>query len=121
MQEKKDSAPDSAFQIALLEGIYRRDADDPRTVELLATLYTEAGMYGKGLELDLRHMELEPRNPTARYNCACSCSLLGRLDEAFERLREALEMGFDGLEWMQEDPDLVSVRADPRWQELLGM
>jgi Flp pilus assembly protein TadD len=120
MPENGDSDPDGAFERAFLESVYKRDPDDPRVLTLLATLYTELGEIDKGLALDLHHVELTPDDPSARYDCACSLSLSGRLDEAFANLDRSLELGFDGTDWMQKDPDLAAARADARWQELLA-
>jgi len=106
------------FEIALLEDIYRRDKDDPRAIEVLANLYTETGQIEKGLELDRRHIALEPKNPSAYYNCACSLSLSGLTDEAFEKLQTALLLGFDSVDWMRKDPDLAALHDDPRWMKL---
>ena len=117
---KSSKKPDLSFELAFLEGIYKRDKDDPRTVEVLASFYTESGQYKKGLELDLRHVTLEPDNPSAHYNCACSLCLTKDFDGAFEELNVALHLGFDSLDWMRKDPDLAGLRKDPRWNALLA-
>ena len=117
---EKEEKIDLSFEIALLEGIYRRDKDDARIVEALATLYTEAGLYDKGLALDRHHVALEPRNPTSHYNFACSLCLTGEMTEAFKELELSLRLGFDSLDWMQKDPDLEAARADPRWRKLVS-
>jgi hypothetical protein len=120
MSKSDKTAPDLSFEIAFLEGIYKRDRNDSRTVETLANLYTDAGLFAKGLELDQRHVTLEPQNPTAHYNCACSLSLTGAATEAFEELETALKLGFDGLDWMQKDTDLEALRNDPRWALIMA-
>lgn len=120
MPEAADSTQSGAFELAFLEGIYKRDTDDTRVLTLLATLYTELGMIDKGLALDLHHVELTPDDASARYDCACSLSLAGRVDEAFAHLETSLKLGFDGTDWMQKDPDLAAVRCDERWPELLS-
>lgn len=121
MEKETKKATGREFELTLMRDIYRRNPADPRVVELLATLYTELGMIEEGLALDRRHIELEPDSPTAHYNCACSLSLYGQFDEAFERLRESLELGFDNVPWMYKDPDLKALREDPRWDELAQM
>ncbi len=107
-----------AFSLALLEGIYRRCPDELRCVEMLANMYTVAGNYEKGLELDLLLVARDPENPTAHYNCACSLSLTGRIDEAFAKLHKALELGFDDMKLLHGDADLQRLHDDPRWAEL---
>ena len=52
------------------------------------------------------------------YNLACSCSLLGQVDGALEALKQAIKCGYREWHWMDNDPDLANVRADPRYKEL---
>ena len=119
MAEVETAQGDGTFERAFLESIYKRDPDDPRVLTLLATLYTEIGEVEKGLALDRHHVELTPDDPSARYDFACSLSLSGCLDAAFDEMERALELGFDGFDWMQQDPDLGPMREDPRWAELM--
>lgn len=107
------------FEISLLEGIYRRDENDTRIIELLASMYTEAGRYDEGLSLDQRHVMLEPKSPTAHYNLACSLSLKKDYESALAELRTALECGFSDLDWAMKDPDLKDLRCDRRFHALL--
>ena len=112
---------DHSYEIAFLENILKRDERDAVVVETLANLYTEAGLFKKGLDLDRRNVELSPKNATAHYNLACSLSLTGAIDEAFAELEVALKLGFDGIDWMKEDPDLNVLRKDPRWGKFAAM
>jgi hypothetical protein len=54
---------------------------------------------------------------TIAFNAACSASLAGELDSAFELLTRAHELGFKDIA-LDADPDLERVRADPRWPRL---
>ncbi len=60
-------------------------------------------------------------NPEAQhYNHACLSARLGKTDEAYEWLKKHVAKEKDPhFEWMQKDPDLVSLRADPRWESKL--
>ncbi len=113
----KDS--DKEFQIAFYEDLLRRGPDDTTVLELLAGLYTETGRIDEGLTLDLRNVRLDPHNPGAHYNLACSLALKNRKDEAFASLKTALEKGFSNVGWMIKDPDLRSLRGDPRFTSLV--
>jgi transcriptional regulator GlxA family with amidase domain len=55
----------------------------------------------------------------AIYNIACASALLGKKDAAFAELTRAIESGFYDLEWIKDDEDLISLRDDPRWKEIL--
>jgi hypothetical protein len=112
-----DARTDHSFEIALLENVLKRDEQDTVVVETLANLYTEAGLFKKGLDLDRRNVELAPKNATAHYNLACSLSLTGAIDEAFAELEVAMDLGFDDIDWMKKDPDLYALKSDPRWRK----
>ena len=49
------------------------------------------------------------------YNSACYRALDGELDLALAHLERSIRRGEAPLDWMGRDPDLVSVRADPRY------
>src|SRR5215218_8158166 len=54
------------------------------------------------------------------YNIACNEALLGRTDDAFEHLREAIGADPSAVELARTDSDLDPIRADPRFAELIG-
>ena len=74
------------FQIGLFETAVKLGRDDLALLADLAELYTRAGEYQKGLDLDNLLVDREPAKPIFRYNLACSLSLLGHVDAAFEAL-----------------------------------
>ncbi len=56
---------------------------------------------------------------TMLYNLACTHARAGQRDAAFERLGQAIALGFGPRAVVAEDEDLVSLRADPRFGALL--
>jgi len=54
------------------------------------------------------------------YDLGCGFSLAGEKDSAFAWLFTAAELGFSDIEQYKKDEDLVPLRDDPRWTELLG-
>lgn len=71
-------------------------------------------------ELLLREgLELYPGNPSLLYDLACVAALQGRPDEALDHLRESLEAEAKYGAYAVEDPDLESLRSDPRFSELM--
>jgi len=46
-------------------------------------------------------------------------ALEGERDAAIEHLRCAFRVGFAQREWIEHDPDLASLRDDPRFLELI--
>lgn len=63
---------------------------------------------------------LVPADPTSLYNLACFRALAGRHEPALDSLRQSIEAGFSNRDLMAHDEDLASLRADPRWEELLS-
>ncbi|MCB9879546.1 MAG: DJ-1/PfpI family protein [Planctomycetes bacterium] len=57
---------------------------------------------------------------TASYNIACVHALRGHVDEAFAALRRAARSGFRRTVQLQRDPDLATLRADPRFAPLIA-
>jgi dienelactone hydrolase len=55
----------------------------------------------------------------AYYNLACAHARLGHTDQAFDNLTKAIESGFSNRNTMAQDPDLESLRSDPRFRVLL--
>lgn len=57
----------------------------------------------------------------APYNAACFEALAGDADRAFEHLRRATRMKpQESRRHATQDPDLESLRSDPRWTEVIG-
>jgi len=100
------------------EELARHPDNDPVRFEL-AHLYTRLGRYAEGLAADRELLRRHPDDPIVRYNLACSLALSGLKDEALQRLEEALELGYDDGPAMANDPDLESLRGEPRFEALL--
>lgn len=81
---------------------------------------------GKSAEARALMREVAP-GPNTYYNMACTYALLGETEPAFEFLRRELEENATtrgALErqraWARKDPDLESLRGDPRFRKLVG-
>ena len=108
------------LEVEFLEGVRARLPDHPAVVESLGCLYTEMGRYQDGLAADRQMVQMDPGSPTAWYNLACSLSLTGQAEAAFAALEKAVALGYDDGDWMREDDDLASLRADPRYARILA-
>jgi hypothetical protein len=60
-----------------------------------------------------------PQSPTARYNLACLQAIREQIDEAFENLEKAVELGFRNVLHIKNDPDLANLRKDKRFAKIL--
>jgi len=107
------------FEITFYEKLLRAYPDFADVLIPLGGAYTRRGLYDKGLQIDLRLTELRGTDPLTWYNLACSYSLLGRVEEAVDALRQAFGFGYDDLTFLNKDADLANVRRSPKFRQLL--
>jgi tetratricopeptide (TPR) repeat protein len=110
---------DPAFEISFYESILRRDSRYTEVIELLGGLYTKTGRIADGLKMDRKLVRLLPKNATAHYNLACSLALCKRKTDAVKSLQRAVDLGYDDLDWMTQDPDLDVLKDLPTFQKLM--
>ncbi|MDQ8205961.1 hypothetical protein QEH52_00440 [Coraliomargarita sp. SDUM461003] len=108
------------FELSFFESLHRRMPKDVQVASILAHIYTQAGRIDSGLKMDRKLVRLDPEDPTAHYNLACSLSLKGRAAEAVEVLRTAISLGYKDFNWMQHDPDLNAIHEYAGFQRLLS-
>ena len=122
--EKRPGEPppgeDIEFEISFYEAILDRLPDSIDVLMALGNDYTRSGLYEKGLAVDRRLCELRARDPIIHYNLACSFALLGQAEEALKALEQAIEFGYHDFDYLQRDPDLESLRGDPRYAALVA-
>lgn len=115
----KEKQSDPAFEIGFFESVLRREPGYSDVIEILGGLYTKAGRIPEGLKMDRKLVRLQPSNPTAHYNLACSLALTRQKSAALKSLREAIALGYSDFEWMSQDPDLESLKQHPHFLALL--
>ena len=110
---------DFAGAIPILEVVTARTPNDLRAWRLLAYSYLKQkdtdhaiAAYGKVLTLD-------PGNAAALYNIGVAHALRGEKDLAFEWLGKAASGGRVDMTQIETDPDLASLKEDPRFSALL--
>ncbi len=118
MSSLKKSDPE--FDIKFFESIHRRDPRYADVIEILGGLYTKTGRVTDGLRMDRKLVRLQPDNATAHYNLACSLALVKRRADALRALERAVALGYNDAEWMQQDPDLESLKDLPAFKKLLA-
>ena len=111
---------DLDFEITFFEGIIKRNPYNEDALLYLGNAYTAHDDYAKGLDMDKRIVHMRPNDPIAFYNLACSFSLLEQVDNALKALRRAIDLGYDELDHMMEDPHLENVRRDRRFRLLVN-
>jgi predicted Zn-dependent protease len=113
------SRPDLQFELSFFESLHRRMPRDIRVASVLANIYTQVGQIDAGLKMDRKLVRLDPEDPTAHYNLACSLSLKGRPSDAVKALRTAISLGYADFHWMQHDPDLHELVEYPGFIRLM--
>ena len=78
-----------------------------------------AGQPEEGLHWAEQALAIDPGDAGVRYNVACLYALEGEKDRAFECLEKAVRAGFGNRAWIEKDPDLESLRDDPRFTALM--
>jgi len=107
------------YQIEFYERLLEKRPDYIDVLMALGEVYTQKGLYQKGLEIDKRLVEIKDDDPVVFYNLACSYALLEKIDDAFLALKKAISLGYDDFRHMQFDPDLKNIQSDARFLELI--
>jgi len=55
-----------------------------------------------------------------QYNVACNLLRIGQLDEALDLIEKNIDLGWGNAEWLENDPDMASVRHHPRFLAILA-
>jgi tetratricopeptide (TPR) repeat protein len=107
------------FELDFLGRVLERDPLYGDALKVHADNLAAKGYYNRALQADLQLVRLRPDKPIAWYNLACSYALLGMVERAFESLERSLRLGYRHLNHLRRDPDLKSLRRDPRFARLL--
>jgi TolB-like protein/Flp pilus assembly protein TadD len=79
-----------------------------------------AGEDAEAREWAERARSMASDDSSALYNLACFYVLGGEVDRAFECLNRSVDCGFAHRDWLEHDADLVALRGDRRWGELMA-
>jgi adenylate cyclase len=93
--------------------------DDPRAATMRAVASCRVGERQEGMHWAERALEIDPEDAGVRYNVACLYALEGECDRAIATLEECIRLGFGNVEWIGQDPDMASLRDDPRFRRLI--
>lgn len=107
------------FELEFLSRILERDPFFADALRVHANNLAAKGQYTRALQLDRRLVRLHPDRPIPWYNLACSYAVLGMAEPGIDALQRALELGYRHIEHLRRDPDLKSLRHDPRFLRLL--
>ncbi|MGI9077594.1 MAG: tetratricopeptide repeat protein, partial [Gemmatimonadaceae bacterium] len=103
-------------EMKLIEERLELNPDDARACNLGAGVLANLGEKERALDFAERSLAIDSEDPMLLYNVACTYSVLGQHDDAITCLERAVDKGFGHKEWIEHDPDLNPIRANPRFQ-----
>jgi tetratricopeptide (TPR) repeat protein len=116
--KRKATANDDGTTILVVGGTPGK-AYEPQPQEAAdAFAAYNAGDWETALAKQLIVVEKRPNDPVAHFNVGCFAARAGRVDEAIEHLRRAVEINERIKELAATDEDLDSIREDQRFAEL---
>lgn len=89
--------------------------DSPRPWYLGAAALLALGEADEGVRWVNRALELSPDDNATRYNAACFFAIAGET----ERALDLLENSITSRSWIENDPELESLRGHPRYQAII--
>ena len=116
VDQARDEAEDA---VDVLEKHLAWNPDDLRGLHLGAGSLLLLGQRARALQWLWRALEIAPDDPIVLYNVACNMATMGEIEESLDHLERAAESGTISADWMQNDEDLVALRDEPRYVELL--
>jgi tetratricopeptide (TPR) repeat protein len=104
--------------IQILEQHLSEAPEDVRARMLLAVDYAQIDRPEDAIREANLAIALRPNEAMVLYNAACVFGSLQRVDEALDSLEKAWKAGFKDSVWVRRDPDLASLRGNPRFERL---
>ena len=109
----RPSQPDMAM--SELRNFIASHPDHEGALSSLKYLLYLDNRYEEVLEITRKLMQIGTPDLDKWYELACAFTLTGKVDSAFAALDKSIEMGWDDLKHLSDDPDLMSLHDDPRW------
>ena len=105
--------------VAIAEQHLHLNPTDTRALYMVANGLVALGETEQGLEWLQRALSLDSHDAMLLYNAGCTYALAHRTDDALDCLERSVEAGVTQKEWYENDSNLDSVRAHPRFKKLL--
>jgi serine/threonine protein kinase/Flp pilus assembly protein TadD len=116
-----DESARSAYEKALevIAHQLELNPDDTRALSLGAGCLARLGEREKSIQWAGRAAAIDPHDAVILYAVACVYAIIGLPDEAIAYLDGAVKAGFGNFGWIENDPDMDSIRSDPRYKAIL--
>ena len=89
-------------------------------MSIMGCAYADSGQRSAALQMVEKLLALADQYSPALVQAAATCARLGDKDRAFELIEKALAVRNDRLLFIKVDPRFDSLRADERYERLLG-
>ena len=104
------------------EEALRQFPESSRPTQLAAPVLAELGETERAKEWLAHTLAIDPDDDNARYNAACTYSLLGEKEKALDLLEVwARNVSPELRQWFKHDSDLDPLRDHPRFQNMLKL
>ena len=115
-----EAAALASYRLALraVEKHIELNPDDARAYTMGAVALCRLGERAASLQWAEKAVAIDPNDPGIQYNVACLFALEGETARAVDCLEAAVRAGFAHRAWVEKDPDLDSIRDDPRFKAL---
>jgi len=110
---------EAAEAVAAVEKHLEWTPDDARAFHLGAGSLIMLGQLDRARSWMRRALEMDPEDPIALYNVACNFATMNEVEESLGYLDKAIDKGIVSADWMRNDEDLINLRSNPRFKELL--
>ena len=100
--------------------VLRNSPDDVRALYLSGSVMVAQGERKTGIDRLQQAIALRPYDFTVLYNAACGFAAAGDMEKALDLLDRAVATGRGFRAWLENDPDLDSMRGLPRFKEILA-
>lgn len=104
--------------IAVIEKNAKNHPDDVSGLDLGALSLLQLGREDDAKKWLQRALKHDPDDAIVLYNAACGYASMNDVERSLDYLEQALERGTISLDWMRNDEDLASLRANPRYLAL---
>jgi len=102
-----------------IERHLRTNPGDGRALYLGSVAAAQLGDPARATELAELALAASPDDLSTAYNIACAFAVMGNRGRALELLDHAVQEGRGSLAWIERDPDLDSLRGDPRFEAIV--
>jgi tetratricopeptide (TPR) repeat protein len=115
----EEAAKASLRGLALIERAVEINPGDQRALCFGVGILLRLGDSHRAEEWTARVLALSGKDPGTLYNLACAQATVGHTKEALELLEHATACGFAHLDWVVNDPDLISLHGDPKYEQIV--